>query len=182
MKTLEKISIKDLFKAKTMDFYTSQMLHSLGLTSKAEETNGITVSVKIDYPLFVEKEDVIRGINENVYNSIKEHNELFTFVRAYGSIKSLEDFQVCTYKHWYLWVKIKDISAMGQNCLIFTHGHAPDRYEAFYRAKSLEDFWDAVKTLTDMCDGISNVEEFKLSKENGMLGSSYKKWDFIVKQ
>ena len=182
MKTLEKISIKDLFKAKTMDFYTSQMLHSLGLTSKDEETNGITVSVKIDYPLFVEKKDVIREINENVYNSINEHNELFTFVRTYGCIRSLEDFKDCTYKHWYLWIQIKDISAMGKNCLILTHGHGPNRYEAFYRAKSLEDFWISVKTLTDMCDGISDVEEFELSKENGMIGSSYKKWDFIVKQ
>lgn len=182
MKKLEKISIKDLFKAKKMDFATANMLHKIGIISKDEETNGITVSVKIDYPLFVEKKDVIQKINKDIYNSIQEHKDLFTFVRTYGSISLLEDFKVCPYKSWYLWIKIKDISAMGCNCLILTHGHAPDRYEAFYRAKSLDDFWSSVKILTDMSNGVSDVEEFVLSKENGMYGSSYKKWDFIVKQ
>ena len=170
---MNKISIKELFKSKNLDFNTSQSLHSLGLIFKDEETNGITVSVKIDYPLFVENEDVIRGINESIYKSIKEHNDLFTFIKTYGCIKSLEDFKVCPYKHWYLWIKIKDISVMGKNCLILTHGHAPDRYEAFYRAKSLEDFWSSVKILNDMYDGVSDIDEFELSKENGMCGTSY---------
>ncbi len=71
---------------------------------------------------------------------------------------------------------------IGQNCLILTHGHAPNRKEAYYRAKDYDDFWNTVAGLTEMYEHPDEPHEpIILKQNNNMCGSSYKEWELTVK-
>ena len=176
----EILDIKSLFSDKTIDFTTAQLCQTLGVTPEAYQSTGITVSVSVPYPRYASKE-TIKQFNQEAYNSIDAHRHLFAFISSYG-IKSLEELANNEYGNWYLWIKIKDTMAANQNRLILTHSHAPNRYEAYYNAKTYDEFWDIVERLTNMYDLPSQEHEpITLQKNNGICGPSRKKWQVIVK-
>lgn len=175
------VSIKELYKKEPLSFEASMIYHQLRIHSDDFEQEGITVSVKVPYPLWCTDEKALLK-NKEAYESIDTHRHLFTFVSTYG-ICSIEELADNPYNSWTLWIKIKDRSSCGENRLIITHGNAPDRKEAYYRAKDYEDFWNVVERLTEMYDNVDNNKEYEpivLNQNNGMCGSSYKEWKLQV--
>ena len=181
METVDRIpvKIKELFNKEPLSFPVSQACFKLGIVPSEYEREGITISVRVPYPLWCNKEKALLK-NKEAYESIDTHRHLFTFVSTYG-IKSLEELNDNPYSSWYLWVKIKDRRSCGENRLILTHGNAPDRKEAYYHAKDYDDFWNVVERLTEMYDNDNQEHEpLILEQTNGMCGSAYKKWQLQV--
>ncbi len=181
METVDKIpvKIKELFTKEPLSFTIAMACQQLGVVSRGYEQEGITISVKVPYPLWCSKDKALL-LNKEAYASIDSHRHLFTFVTAYG-MRSLEELNENPYSSWYLWVKIKDRRSCGENRLILTHGNAPDRTEAYYRAKDYDDFWNVVERLTEMYDNDSKeYEPVILKQNNGLCGSAYKEWQLQV--
>lgn len=174
------ISIRQLFQVEPLSLDMSQMFMSLGVTPKELEDVGISVSVAVPYPNWC-RADEAKELNAQCYESIMEHKDLYDFITMYG-FKELEELKECTYTNIHIWVRIADRSSLGHNRLIVTRGHAPNRYEAFYNAKDYAEFWDMVDRLTDMYKNPDKDHEpVTLYKENGMIGTAYKKWTITVK-
>lgn len=176
---MEAINIRNLFSSEPLPLNIAQAFMTMGVSSEMLKREGVTVSVRVPYPMWCNEEKA-KPLNTEAYESIMQHEDLFFFVRAYGA-KSLEDLKESPYSSWYLWIKIKDRMGGGQNTLILTHGHAPDRQEAFYRAKDYDDFWNTVRRLTEMYDlPNGEFEPICLKQNNGMCGSSFKQWEIYV--
>lgn len=174
------LDIKSLFSDKSIDFTTAQLYQTLGIGLEAHQETGITVSVKVPYPRYANKE-TIKKFNQEAYESIDSHRHLFAFITSYG-LKNIEELADNEFSSWYLWIKIKDSMAANQNRLILTHSHAPNRYEAYYNAQTYDEFWNIVEKLTNMYDlRHQEHEPIKLHKHNGMCGSAYKRWEVVVK-
>ena len=174
------IPIRQLFQVEPLDLSMSMTYMQLGVSPKELEDVGITVCVDVKYPRYCKDSEVIKT-NEELYNNIQDHKDLFMFVSTMG-MKGIEDLKTWPYSRNAIWVKIKDRKSMGENRLIVTRGMAPDRYEAYYIAKDYDEFWDVVKRLTDMYNNPDEEHEpITLMKNNGICGSGYRKWEITVK-
>ena len=173
------VNIRELYTKEPLNSTLAMACSQLGIVPQGFENEGITVSVKVPYTLWCSKDEVLLK-NKEAYESIDAHRHLFTFATAYG-VSSLEELSENPYSNWFLWIKIKDRRSCGENRLILTHGHAPDRQEAYYRAKDYDDFWNVVERLTEMYDNANQkYEPIILEQTNGMCGSAHKKWQLQV--
>ena len=160
----------------TFDLQTIEMYNKLGISPTTDK--GITVSVKVPYSAYCSGKKA-KTFNAQAYESIDGHRSLFTFVKIHG-YNTLEELKESPYTSIALWIRINHIH--GQNVLIVTHGHGPDRGEAYYRAKDYNDFWNVVQRLSDMYNYPEKEHEPVILKQNNqMCGNSYREWDVVVK-
>lgn len=160
----------------TFDLQTIEMYNKLGISPTTDK--GITVSVKVPYPLWCNTSEA-RELNAQAFETLDAHRSLFTFVEMWGYNK-LEELKDSPYTSIFLWIRIGHIHH--KNVLIVTHGHGPDRGEAYYRAKDYDDFWNVVQRLSDMYNYPEKEHEPVILKQNNqMCGSSYREWDVVVK-
>lgn len=168
-------TIDELLGNSSLTLQQIEMYNMLGLTPTRDK--GITISVQVPYPLWCVK-DKAKIFNSEAYETIDAHRDLFTFVKMYG-YNSLEELKESSYTGLYLWIRIGHVDK--HNMLIITHGHGPDRGEAYYRAKDYDDFWDIVKRIKELqINPQMEHEPIMLKQNNQMIGNSYKEWDVII--
>lgn len=176
---MKTIKIKQLFSQEPLDFGVAQMFRQLGFFPDELKREGVSVSVRVPHKLFASDNEK-RAANREAYEQIMNHQELFTFVSAYG-YRSLEEFKDSDYGNKYLWIVIGDRMAFGKNRLVVTSGHAPNRLEAYFRASNYDEFWSIVERLTEMMNNPHKEHEpVILTQNNGYCGSSYKEWQIAV--
>lgn len=173
------MDIKQLYTQELLDITFSMALQRIGIQPENLKREGISVSIRVPYPIWCSKEEALQ-LNKQAYESIDCHRNLFMFASVYG-MTSIEELETNPYSSWYIWVIIKDRSTMGKNRLVLTHGHTPDREEAYYRANTYDEFWHVVEVLTKMYEGTYNGNEtITLQQNNGMWGSSHRSWEITL--